>query len=240
MAAHSTEACAVPPQQAYGPDFTPLSRILKAIIVTSSAGVVASMYSHLEGKEGGLPLAVFFVISAIGLSSFHYVVVESSKPPAWNPHEYCTGKLGGDRDKRPCLVFLGDSISHQRASGEFVELVRNEMGNVMDVVNCGENGILTYTVDKERVEWVAACQPTYVALMIGTNNVRSVYRADWAAKSRMAWKIPQSHRLTIDQFEKDLKSIVSQLLKSTKVLPRPPPNHSSAQHSDETGPICTG
>ena len=105
-----------------------------------------------------------------------YLLSAATAPPDVGPHEYCEKKEKEKKEKKEkkkkCLVFLGDSITHQRLSGPFCDMVQSERPDI-DVVNCGQNSILTYTVLKERVQWVAACNPDYVSVMIGERARRS-------------------------------------------------------------------
>jgi hypothetical protein len=51
---------------------------------------------------------------------------------------------------------------------------------LLQVINAGQNGICSWTILHERIPFVIACKPDFVTILIGYNDVRGVYRADWA------------------------------------------------------------
>jgi lysophospholipase L1-like esterase len=131
-------------------------------------------------------------------------------------------KKDDDVDDEPkVLVMLGDSITHQTLSGRFCEIIQKDAScsstssakNPLTVVNCGQNSILTYTVLKERVDWVVACNPSYVSVMVGTNDIKGIYNKEWGVGSQATWNIDEP--VSFLNFEKNLIGIVERILEET-------------------------
>ena len=76
--------------------------------------------------------------------------------------------------------------------------------------------ICTYTVAKERVAYAAACNPSFVNLMIGTNDIKGIYIKEWGDKSRETFRIPEN--ISYKNFAKNFDSILEQLLKNTEAF----------------------
>ena len=179
----------------------------------------------LKYEIGAMALGAFgsvcYRFDLFGLSAKHYAVLVvfclyfclgryimecTTAPPMNDPHTYCKRILPNKRKKS--LVCLGDSITHQGLSGEFVRMLR-EAREDLDVVNCGQNSILTHTVLKERVAWVNACKPDYVNLMIGTNDVKGIYKKEWGEGSKVTWHINED--ISYEQFGSNFERILESL-----------------------------
>lgn len=69
------------------------------------------------------------------------------------------------------LVCLGDSLTHGHVSYNYLRLMENRLANHrMTLVNGGVNGDLAFNL-RSRLASVARCQPRYVTVLIGTNDV---------------------------------------------------------------------
>lgn len=73
----------------------------------------------------------------------------------------------------------------------------------------GQNGITSYTVREERVDVAMRCHPDYVLIMIGTNDVRAIYKDRWSKKIQRTWKLPQVPSL--ENYEYNLKQILTDI-----------------------------
>lgn len=101
------------------------------------------------------------------IAVFIGVLVTAAEPPEMDPHTYL--KESANKERKPTVCFLGDSLTHQTTSGQFVKNVREHVGSEMDVVNCGENGLVAYAAAREHVGWLCdfGVDPTYISVMIG-------------------------------------------------------------------------
>ncbi len=142
-----------------------------------------------------------------------YLTYECTRPPLLNPHTYVKSLLLGKAKRIPCLVFIGDSITHQRVSGEFCRMVASDLGSSTTVVTCAQNSLASETVAQERVHHAIACRPDFVCVMIGTNDIRGVYNKEWGAKTRSTFGL--EHQLSYERFAEHLTSIVATLLAHT-------------------------
>ena len=136
-----------------------------------------------------------------------------------DPHTFVTTVLNTDSkkdDDKKTLVMLGDSITHQTLSGNFCRIIQKRRASDLWVVNCGQNSILTYTILKERVDWVVACNPHYVSVMIGTNDIKGVYCKEWGDGSKVTWNIDEN--VSFENFEKNLKAIIEKLVAETEAV----------------------
>jgi len=153
---------------------------------------------------------IFFVLTQI-FFAISYCVDVSTKPPKLDPHTYC--KRGGG--SKPVFMFVGDSITHQGLSGRFCDMMQMEFKKELDVVVCAQNSIATETVDVERVGWSLECKPSYVSILIGTNDIKGIYLPEWGKGTKESFNL--KHEVSYKSFRDNLKSIVQQYIKASKV-----------------------
>ncbi|GMH72095.1 hypothetical protein TrST_g750 [Triparma strigata] len=177
------------------------------------SGFVAFALAKIQGKiylpeAFVLPLTIACgCVAAFALLGL-YLLNRGTMPPSNDPHSYCAnGK------KKPALVFLGDSITHQTLSGEFCKMVAKAKQELA-IVNCGQNSIATDTVLNERVDWVVACDPKYVSVMIGTNDIKGIYKPEWAEGTIENFSVKEGE-ITFATFRRNMTSIVANLIKYT-------------------------
>jgi hypothetical protein len=110
---------------------------------------------------------VVLLSMAAFIAVFIGILVTAAEAPEMDPYTYVKEKA--NKDGKPSVCFLGDDHTHQSVSGEFVKNVREHVGAEMHVVNCGENGLVSYTAAREHVGWICdfGVDPTYVSVMIG-------------------------------------------------------------------------
>lgn len=124
--------------------------------------------------------------------------------------------MNATRDKGiPTLVCLGDSITHGRASSDWVSTIKTKFSHPIQVVNNGQNSITTYTTLQERIDWTLACEPNYVVVLIGTNDARAIVDPIWHWQTRAVWGLPGP--ITLTTIEANLRGILDRLLKSPNV-----------------------
>lgn len=110
---------------------------------------------------------VVLLSMAAFIAVFIGILVTAAEAPEMDPYTYVKEKA--NKEGKPSVCFLGDSHTHQSVGGEFVKNVREHVGAEMHVVNCGENGLMSYTAAREHVGWLCdfGVDPTYVSVMIG-------------------------------------------------------------------------
>ncbi|MFW9843511.1 MAG: SGNH/GDSL hydrolase family protein [Candidatus Thorarchaeota archaeon] len=68
------------------------------------------------------------------------------------------------------VVLAGDSITHGQIGENYVSLLKRRLDqSQFSLVNAGVNGELAWNL-LQRVDEIIACEPDYVAIMIGTND----------------------------------------------------------------------
>eukprot|EP00578_Thalassiosira_sp_NH16_P007249 CAMPEP_0181125022 /NCGR_PEP_ID=MMETSP1071-20121207/26816_1 /TAXON_ID=35127 /ORGANISM="Thalassiosira sp., Strain NH16" /LENGTH=372 /DNA_ID=CAMNT_0023210413 /DNA_START=86 /DNA_END=1204 /DNA_ORIENTATION=+ len=149
----------------------------------------------------------------------------TSRPPRMGPHEFVKEREillakkkrdGGDAEE--VLVCLGDSLTHGACSANWVDALTERLRGSpsaapLAIVNAGQNGICTETVLQRKVEHVIACRPKYIFIMIGTNDVRAVYRKDWGDQLTWMWSLTE--RPSEDALMRNLANIIRVLLEHT-------------------------
>ena len=98
-----------------------------------------------------------------------YAMAQVQRPAGGNPEEFLRRPRP---DGRRVVVCLGASIVHGRVSVDFVDLLRHRLpADGYAFVNAGHNGDLAYNV-LQRLERVVACDPDFVVILVGTNDVQ--------------------------------------------------------------------
>ncbi|HAX73564.1 MAG TPA: SGNH/GDSL hydrolase family protein [Firmicutes bacterium] len=113
----------------------------------------------VHGVIGGI--IVFF----LGLGG--YTIHKFNQLPQNTPKNY---RFNGNKN-RPLVVCVGDSNTQGSLAFNYVEeLPKLLPSNKFEFVNAGINGDLAYNV-LERIDEIVACQPDYIILMIGSNDI---------------------------------------------------------------------
>src|SRR5438105_4380722 len=98
-----------------------------------------------------------------------YALRQASAPPERSPRRFLARgpRQPGDR----VVACVGASITHGRMSADWVEvLARRLRPRGFRFVNAGVNGDLAYNALR-RLPEVLRCDPDYVAVLVGTNDV---------------------------------------------------------------------
>lgn len=151
-----------------------------------------------------------------------FIVLEAvSAPPANGPRSFLKSFLPNQITSSPTLVCLGDSLTHGNCSSSFTPNIPRKLAEALGmeppslskifnaplwVVNAGQNGIGSYTIREERVQGAMNCYPDYVLLLIGTNDVRAMYKPAWAKRMVSTWELPQTP--TLENYEYNLREIL--------------------------------
>jgi lysophospholipase L1-like esterase len=111
------------------------------------------------------------------------------------------------------IVCAGDSVTEGRVSGDFVQLLHDQLGPIgQEFVNAGVGGELAFNL-LARIDEVIACGPDAVTILIGTNDVAAHIGPAWLDSYLKNQKLPESP--TIATFERDVRAIVVRLRHDT-------------------------
>lgn len=188
---------------------------------------------NLAGLMAAISLFSFIFVSALvgllcmGLAIFIAISWEMvTRPPINNPGAFLK-RFREMSPVRPVLVCVGDSLTHGTLSDNWIPKVppkiaekmkfdKPQPSDFMDpvwIVNNGQNAITSYTVLQSRLQSTMACYPDYVLLMIGTNDVLSMYSPAARADKVSTWGLPEAP--SMDGFRRNIKGIVDFLVQAS-------------------------
>jgi lysophospholipase L1-like esterase len=158
-----------------------------------------------------------------------YTAEASSRPAASSPTRLLAHleNIGSVQEKPPTLVCLGDSLTHGAVSANWVHVIRRTFSSTNSkalfeadanlwVVNAGQNNICSWTVSQEHLDRALICNPEFVILWIGTNDLRSIYKKMWSWQMVHMWNLPEDPSL--DGLEQNVRTMLQRLLdRSPKV-----------------------
>ena len=138
-------------------------------------------------------LLIIIIIVAINIFPYaenfvflHYARHQADAPPENNPAN-CLPKQDGQKR----AVFLGDSITMGRVSVNFVDLLAEKLdAENIDLINAGINSQLAYNV-LQRLDEVIACDPDFVFVLIGTNDLNAMALEGNEVGYMQGQKLPQ-------------------------------------------------
>ncbi len=113
-------------------------------------------------------LLVLILVGGGSYASYQYIAQQATQLPANSP-SLCEGLIRAGN--KHLVVALGDSITHGRVSGNYVQILAQQ-DNVQSYtyVNAGINSRLAFNA-LQIIDSVVACQPSFVTILIGTNDV---------------------------------------------------------------------
>jgi lysophospholipase L1-like esterase len=77
------------------------------------------------------------------------------------------------QDGKNVIVFAGDSITHGQVGENYVDLVAEKLDpNRFEIVNAGINSHLAWNL-LQRLDKIIELEPSYVMLLIGTNDANA-------------------------------------------------------------------
>jgi lysophospholipase L1-like esterase len=163
----------------------------------------------IDGVGGVALLAAVALVACAAVLG--YWAWEVRKPAVGNPADFVArARVPGQR----VLVCAGASIVHGRVSVDFVELLRQRLpADAFACVNAGENGDLAYNVLR-RLDSVIACDPDYVVLLVGTNDVQATLSDRIRRLSMRGKHLPCAP--TIDWYRENMAEIVARLGAETR------------------------
>jgi acyl-CoA thioesterase I len=158
----------------------------------------------------GTALLAAVVLTCGGVGLHRWLQYQSDRRPS-NAPERMAARI--DAGERPTVVCIGDSITQGRTSSDYVALLQDRFRpKGYRFVNAGLNGALAYNV-LQRLDAVIACRPSWITLMIGTNDVYAALSTSNAHETMDQMGLPE--RPSRDTFRRYLTDICLRLRTAT-------------------------
>jgi acyl-CoA thioesterase I len=114
----------------------------------------------------------------------------------------------------PTIVFLGDSITEGRIGASYVERVRAQLGETAHVINAGVNGDTVVNLRRRVARDVAPHRPDIVVVMVGLNDIGTVYARPFQRAYYQLLKGNQQ-ALTLRHFVAGYRDLLHELRRQT-------------------------
>lgn len=133
---------------------------------------------------------VYFFYALIVFGAYRFlkwhIHTLASALPENHPAAYLTNQSFESeslKNDHKVMVCCGDSITHGTTSFDYVGALRkrvsHEHNNTPEIINAGVNSDLSWNL-LHRVEEIIACNPDYVTILIGTNDINASFSdASW-------------------------------------------------------------
>lgn len=162
--------------------------VLALWAIMAAGGLIQVLVSLIDDHGDVCYRMSSLVLFVVG--SILFLATERATRPLWNHPARFLQEMK-HRNKRPTTLFcLDDSLTQGSMSANFVDEIVPRLCEEsttpftdscpLRVTNGGQNSIATWTTCQERIDWVRACRPDYVLIMIGSNDVRCLYKKLWA------------------------------------------------------------
>ncbi|HAI76107.1 MAG TPA: lipase [Microscillaceae bacterium] len=150
---------------------------------------------------GGATLAGF-LLAAIGLYVYVFSIIFTK--PANRPAVFLSHKASLD-SSRKIVACVGDSLTHGNMGVNYVDLLSSRLGDGYAWVNAGINADMSFNL-LARIDEIVACQPDYVIILIGTNDVN----ATLAPQNERTYRMMKGLKQTPTQawYKENLQKIV--------------------------------
>jgi lysophospholipase L1-like esterase len=119
------------------------------------------------------------------------------------------GKL--NREGKPIFIGFGDSLTQGNMSADWIEILSKKRPD-MQFLNAGMNADLTETL-LTRIEDVVACQPHFISLIIGSNDVMATLSAERMKRYYSLGKITEEANYQV--FTENYRNIIEVLTSQT-------------------------
>ena len=182
-------------------------------------------------------IALSGVLIIILIVAITYTLIKAQKLPLNSPVNFLEDSAQ-DKNKKT-VVCVGNSITHGQVSYNYVNILSERLSvDGYQFVNAGINGNLVYNV-VNRLDKIIGCDPDYVTVLIGTNDVNASLSEKNSARYMKDMALPE--KPNAEFFRKNLKELISQLKKRTNakiaILSLPPIgediNHIAYQRTKE-------
>ena len=122
-------------------------------------------------------------------------------------------RRNGEQARLRSVVCLGDSLVRGQVSIDFVEILRERLGDDgFAFFNAGVNGDLAYNVLR-RLDGVIARQPDFVIVLVGTNDVNASLTSRMERSYRVWKRLPEIP--SPEWYEANMRQIVTLLKEKT-------------------------
>jgi acyl-CoA thioesterase I len=158
-----------------------------------------------------MAIGLIFVLALAGggFGLYRWLQFQSDRLPSNAPSRMAAA----NNADRPTVVCIGDSLTHGRTSSNYVALLQKRFRpKGYRFVNAGLNGELAYNV-RQRLEEVIACRPSWITLMVGTNDVYAALSTANAHETMAQMGLPE--RPSREAFRRYLTEICLQLRNAT-------------------------
>jgi len=115
---------------------------------------------------------------------------------------------------RKTIVCVGDSITHGRASSNYVDRLSHKLQNQhCTIVNAGINSELAYNI-LSRIDDIIRCCPAYITILIGTNDAVGAANSIYQRQATRLMKLPEEP--SPDFFRRSLVQVIDTLKEKTQ------------------------
>ncbi len=182
-------------------------------------------------------IALSGVLIIILIVAITYTLKKAQKLPLNSPVNFLEDSAQ-DKNKKT-VVCVGNSITHGQVSYNYVNILSERLSvDGYQFVNAGINGNLVYNV-VNRLDKIIGCDPDYVTVLIGTNDVNASLSEKNSARYMKDMALLE--KPNAEFFRKNVKELISQLKKRTNakiaILSLPPIgediNHIAYQRTKE-------
>ncbi len=119
-------------------------------------------------------IVLLLIISFVLMLAFaFFILYEVHKLPDITPAKYLSEREKFGWSEGKIVVCIGDSITHGRISQNYVQILREKLGNEYEIINAGLNSHLAWNV-LEKLDEIIECRPEIITILIGTNDVRAI------------------------------------------------------------------
>ena len=150
---------------------------------------------------------IILIVVGGSYGGYQYIAHKATQLPATSPAQ-CEGLINAGN--KQLVVALGDSITHAKVSGDYVQLLDKQYSSQqLTFINAGINSRLAFNA-LEVIDSVVACDPSVVTILIGTNDVLATASRDRMNKYMDKWQLPQTPNFEF------YKTSVSQIIDTLK------------------------
>jgi len=151
---------------------------------------------------------VFVLASVLVGLVMGWMGIRFMRPPRNHPGQFALERARRNRPET-VVVCAGDSLTHGVVSANYVELLEERLSDDgFFFVNAGINGDMAYNL-RLRLEPIIACQPDFVTVLIGTNDVNAIMSEGNQQRYVKSNHLPREPNL--EWYTSELESIVKTL-----------------------------
>jgi len=150
---------------------------------------------------------IILIVVGGSYGGYQYIAHKATQLPTTSPAQ-CEGLINAGN--KQLVVALGDSITHAKVSGDYVQLLDKQYNSPkLTFINAGINSRLAFNA-LQVIDSVVACNPSVVTILIGTNDVLATASNDRMNKYMDKWQLPQTPNFEF------YKTSVSQIIDTLK------------------------